>query len=92
MAQKNERARTMRLEQEFHRRLPRLKTFDATPGEHHFAVWNDFEVGAFDCNASRPGNPKQSAGPGISFNKLGKPTSSSALDRSEVRIPFPGKH
>src|SRR5713101_7958597 len=45
VAQPDQCAPAVGFEQELHYRLPGLETFHATPGERHFPVWNDLEVG-----------------------------------------------
>src|SRR5262245_1223182 len=43
VAQPEQRSLAIRLEQKLNRRLPGLESFDAAPGEHHFAVCYDLK-------------------------------------------------
>src|ERR1700738_3277060 len=73
VAQPHEGARAVRLDQEFHGRLPWLETFHATPAERHLPVWNDFQVSPFDRETGRVGDEEHTARPGIGLDCFGEP-------------------
>src|SRR5712692_2133631 len=74
VTQPHHRSFAVGLEQEFYRRLPGLESFDAAPGEHHFAACYDLEVGPFDRNAGGARDAKHTAGPGVGLHQLGEPS------------------
>src|SRR6516164_2974720 len=73
VAQPDECAIAVRLEQELHGRLPGLEPFHATPSEYDLSIRNDLEIGSLDGDAGRTRDTEQAARPGIGLHQLGEP-------------------
>src|SRR5262249_50958268 len=73
MAQPQQRAAGVRLDQELDGRLAGRKSRHAAPAEYDLAMWHHLQIGAFHPPARGAGDTEGAAGPRVGLDHIGEP-------------------